>query len=69
MARLTKRNPTRTFTLEALQEASEDMCGFCLACGEQREMCDPDARRYHCEACGMQQVYGAEEIVLMGMVA
>lgn len=49
--------------MEAI-EADENL-GFCLACGEQQEGCEPDARGYECEACGENQVYGAEEILVM----
>lgn len=40
--------------------------GFCLACGEPANGCEPDARKYTCETCGANAVYGAEEILLMG---
>ena len=39
--------------------------GFCLACGNEQGGCEPDARRYQCEACGEHAVYGAEELLLM----
>lgn len=42
--------------------------GICLACGEEAEGCEPDARNYRCETCGQLQVFGAEEVLLM-MVA
>jgi hypothetical protein len=42
-----------------------DNPGICLACGAENEGCEPDARRYECEACGEKQVYGAEELVMM----
>lgn len=38
--------------------------GFCVACGEDAEDCEPDARRYECEACGKRAVYGAEELLI-----
>lgn len=41
--------------------------GICLACGNQQEGCEPDARQYTCEQCGAPQVYGAEEILVMGV--
>ena len=58
----------RTFTLAQIEEASDLQCGFCLACGAMRECCEPDARKYRCDACQENQVYGAEEIVLMGLM-
>ena len=38
--------------------------GFCLACGADAGGCEPDARQYHCECCGENAVYGAEELLL-----
>lgn len=69
-----ERNPktgkiiAKRFTLAELQDASENDQGFCLACGAMRDGCEPDARRYDCEEFGLDQVYGAEELVLMGRV-
>ena len=40
--------------------------GFCLACGEQSDSCEPDARNYTCEGCAEKEVFGAEEMLLMG---
>jgi hypothetical protein len=54
----------KKFSLRKLQEASNHYYGFCLACGAKRECCEPDARKYDCEACGMKQVYGAEELIM-----
>jgi hypothetical protein len=41
-----------------------DNPGFCLACGNEQEGCEPDAREYECEACGEHEVYGAEELMM-----
>lgn len=49
--------------LEAV-ESGEDM-GFCLACGDEAYGVEPDARKYECESCGKDKVYGAEELLLM----
>lgn len=40
-----------------------DNPGFCIACGLEADGCEPDARKYECEACGEKQVYGAEELL------
>ncbi len=55
-----------TFTFEDLLEAEDNYEGFCLACGERQDCCEPDARNYECEACGEHQVFGAQELILMG---
>jgi hypothetical protein len=57
-----------TFTLEQIEEADENMSGFCVSCGEEQGGCEPDARHYTCEVCGEKGVFGAAELVLMGMV-
>ena len=57
------------FKLARLQRASEKYQGFCRACGAKRDNCEPDARKYNCESCGKDHVYGAEELVLMGAVS
>jgi hypothetical protein len=59
------------FKLEQIEPSllSDEMAGFCLACGEQSDdNCEPDARNYKCSACGEMQVFGASEILIMGLV-
>ena len=58
----------RTFTIRELEIASGNNGGFCIACGAEHEGLEPDARRYRCERCDRLDVYGAEEIMLMGLV-
>jgi hypothetical protein len=60
---------TRKFTLEEIQEADDMQQGFCIACGALRDCCEPDARNYQCEECGENEVYGAQELALMGFVS
>jgi predicted RNA-binding Zn-ribbon protein involved in translation (DUF1610 family) len=38
--------------------------GICIACGEETDGCEPDARNYLCDNCGERQVFGAEELLL-----
>ena len=58
--------------LDALISAAEESmfgmgnAGFCIACGEERDGCESDARNYPCDACGERKVYGAPELILMG---
>jgi hypothetical protein len=68
MTHLNSNQSKVTFTVEELLEAEESYEGFCLACGERRECCEPDARNYECEACGECQVFGAQELILMGAI-
>jgi hypothetical protein len=41
-----------------------DNPGFCIACGEEADGCEPDARNYECEFCSERAVYGAAELLL-----
>ncbi len=53
---------------DQLEEAikSGDYLGFCLACGNEQEGCEPDAEKYECESCEAHEVYGAETVLIMG---
>ena len=56
-------------SFKALQQIMEGDTneGFCLACGARAHGIEPDARRYTCDACQAPKVYGAEELLLMGL--
>jgi len=56
-----------SITVERVIEAvSEDDCiGFCVACGEETNGVEPDARKYTCDSCDEKTVYGAEELLIM----
>lgn len=41
-----------------------DNPGFCIACGNEQEGCEPDARHYECEECEERAVFGAQEIAM-----
>ena len=47
---------------------SHDGHGFCLACGWDQPEVEPDARKYKCDHCGEDKVYGIEELALMGLL-
>lgn len=46
----------------------DNQTGFCIACGAEQDGCEPDARKYECESCGENRVYGLEELLLMGFI-
>ena len=56
-------------SLKVLQQAvlGDTMSGYCLACGEENGPVEPDARKYECDCCGEPKVYGAEELIMMGL--
>ncbi len=53
---------------ELYRQMNNDMIGVCLACGAERDSCEPDARKYDCPECGLKRVYGVEELLQMGLV-
>jgi predicted RNA-binding Zn-ribbon protein involved in translation (DUF1610 family) len=61
----------RSITAQRIEDAVKrqmfelDNPGFCIACGNEQEGCEPDAERYECESCGEHSVYGAEQCLLM----
>ena len=55
-----------TITEAEYRNLTNDNGGFCLACGDEAFGVEPDARRYECESCEQKQVYGAEELLIMG---
>ena len=63
-AEVAKPKVTQARILRAAQ--ADDGSGFCRACGDHVYGVEPDARGYQCEACGKPEVYGAEELLLMG---
>jgi hypothetical protein len=46
----------------------DDGTGYCLECGKPQKYTEPDAEAYPCHACKQNSVYGAEQILLMGLV-
>lgn len=57
--------------LESETEYSElenDNFGLCLNCGADHYSCEPDAKRYHCEDCGENRVYGIASLAMNGRV-
>jgi hypothetical protein len=54
---------------EEFQSLDDDNCGLCIRCGEITVGCvEPDARAYECEACETKGVYGAQELLIMGLI-
>lgn len=57
-----------TFTLEQFHEMDGEQSGACVICGAVRDCCEPDARNYSCYECGRAMVFGAQELLIMGLV-
>jgi predicted RNA-binding Zn-ribbon protein involved in translation (DUF1610 family) len=48
------------------EEISAGNMGMCVNCGNEVYSVEPDARGYTCESCGKKEVFGLEELLLMG---
>ncbi len=61
----------KSVTKKRVAEACErELCsldnpGICIACGEDADGVEPDARQYECEGCGRLAVYGAGELAIL----
>ncbi len=42
----------------------DDGTGFCAKCGRSQKYVEPDASFYPCNKCGMNAVFGAEQLLL-----
>jgi predicted RNA-binding Zn-ribbon protein involved in translation (DUF1610 family) len=50
------------------RESCNYYAGFCIACGQEEHNIEPDAEKYRCSDCGKKQVYGAEQLLLLGLL-
>lgn len=51
------------------EEISDGTNGCCLACEEfVFGGIEPDAENYPCESCGENQVFGLEQLLIMGIL-
>jgi len=54
-----------SITLDSILAAvADDYIGICVRCGQEQEGVEPDARKYECDSCGANAVYGTEELLL-----
>jgi hypothetical protein len=59
----------KRFTLGTIRDGMVEDCGYCISCGSISEYSvEPDARNYHCTACGQDEVHGCSEILLMDLI-
>lgn len=57
-----------SFSIEEIEVAIINDTGFCVNCRSEQDSCEPDARQRTCDQCGEKAVYGAEELIFMGLV-
>lgn len=60
--------PIKVISEDEYREMDDNYQGICLACGEIADECEPDARKYECQACGAKKVYGIEEALNSGYI-
>ena len=66
MSRLLESVEPFRITEDEYQQLCDDNAGYCIVCrAEASGYCEPDARNYPCGVCGENEVYGAEELLLM----
>lgn len=52
------------------ENAARNLLGWCTTCEEfTRDCTEPDAEEYDCDQCGEDTVYGAEQALIMGLIA
>jgi len=54
---------SRKRVLDAIQR--DDLIGFCFACGAENKLVKPDARNRICDKCAADEVFAAQELLLM----
>ena len=64
----TKEMQPFIFSESDYYELRESYAGFCTSCGAEVYGVEPDARKYKCEECGQNSVFGIEELLMMGKV-
>lgn len=57
-----------TFTIEEVEAAEIDMIGICVSCGKKTYDIPPDAKEAKCASCNLFTVYGAHQIMVMGLL-
>lgn len=53
-------------TLEEVQDLQNDYCGICRNCQEIADCVEPDASNYFCDSCEKKEVFGIDNLLLMG---
>lgn len=68
---LLKKHGVDHLDIDELEQATRngmfglDNPGFCVACGAERDGCEPDAEGYECDECGEMAVCGAQELFMV----
>jgi len=61
--------PTIELTEDDYRYFCENGIGLCITCQEERDgWTEPDARKYPCDNCNTKTVYGAGQLLVMGII-
>ena len=60
--------PVFEMTLRRFTNGCEEYRGLCISCGRTATNVEPDARNYPCPKCHEEQVFGLEELLIMGKI-
>ena len=58
-----------TMTDGEYHNLDENYTGLCVFCGDEIDTCEPDARLRECESCGQRGGYGANELLMRGLIS
>lgn len=61
-------NAAKTISMSEFDELYRSDGGLCVECGEEAYGVEPDARELICRACGALGVYGAEQLLIEGLL-
>lgn len=57
-----------TMTEDEYSSLDNDSMGLCIRCGADKSNVEPDARKYPCESCGENGVYGVAELLIADVI-
>ena len=57
--------PFESELIEALE--LDENRAFCIRCGDTDQTIEPDVERAECECCEQRGLYGAEQLLILGM--
>ena len=64
-----RKRPALTFRRIQRAILCDNGTGFCTTCGKAHKYTEPDAEHYPCTKCKTPTVFGAEQILLLGLVS
>jgi len=57
--------PTESELTEFLE--LDENVAICIRCGDTEQVIEPDVEKAHCECCDQYGLYGAEQLLLLGL--